>query len=266
MKAIREGWPVALRYSEVERHLGTTLPQHPLSAALVERYLRALGCGMETAREGAYAVKLPSWRLDLEREVDLIEEVARVHGYNRFADTLPGWAGVVAEPADAAQVRAIRETLRSLGYSEAVSSTFVAAEEAQVFGEREAGSVAMGNPLSEEAGMLRPALVAGMAGMIARNLHRDVRDVRLFEMGTVFTGSAAAVEERVGLALGLTAAAKATGLHRAEDALFFTMKGALERLLAKFAGLVSFDQGELPVWLQPGRCFCLEPAVLARAP
>lgn len=253
--------PVPLRFREVERHLGTTAAAYPLTSAVVERYLRALGCGVAAAGEGEYGVLLPSWRLDLEREIDLIEEIARMHGYNRFAGTLPGWAGVVAEPAEAAQACAIRGTLRALGFSEAVSSTFVSAAEAETFGEEAAGAVAMGNPLSEEAGMLRPALVAGMAGMLARNLHRDAREVRLFELGTVFTGSPAEVRERTGLALGLAGEStggsaggkKAVALYRAEDAAFFTMKGALERLLGAFAGAVSFDQAALPAWLEPGR-------------
>ena len=79
-------------------------------------------------------MKLPSWRLDLEREIDLIEEVARVYGYNRFADTLPSFAGAVRELPHAGQEAVIRETLRALGFTEAVSSTFVSAEEAEVFG------------------------------------------------------------------------------------------------------------------------------------
>src|SRR6202012_674870 len=113
---------------------------------------------------------------------------------------------------------------------EAISSTFVSADEAAVFGDAKAGVVAMGNPLSEEAGMLRPSLAPGMAGMLALNLHRDVSAVRLFEMGTVFTGSAAEVHEEVGLAIGATGAAAASPLYRAEDALFFEVKGAIETL------------------------------------
>jgi len=111
----------------------------------------------------------------------------------------------------------------------------------------------MGNPLSEEAGMLRPSLVPGMATMLAHNLHRDVADVRLFELGTVFTGSTAQVDEATGLAIGATGAPVATSLHSATDALFYEMKGAIETLLAKFNGAVTFDAADLPAWLEPGR-------------
>ena len=241
---------ISLKVSEVQRHLGATADGLGIGEEVVAQYLSALGCGLTQVAAGEYAVKLPSWRLDLEREIDLIEEVARVYGYNRFADTLPSFAGAVRELPHARQEAAIRETLRALGFTEAVSSTFVSAEEAEVF----AGSgVAMGNPLSAEAGMLRPSLAPGMATMMAHNLHRDVSSVRLFEMGTVFAGSTVEVKERVGLTLGATGAATATALYKAEDALFYETKGAIEALLAKFEGAVSFDAGELPAWIAEGR-------------
>jgi phenylalanyl-tRNA synthetase beta chain len=264
---------IVLRVNEVQRMLGTTLQDAVLEDAVleggrrggdrisglnesvVEQVLTALGCELEPTHivAGEYAVKLPSWRLDLEREIDLIEEVARVYGYNRFADTLPGWAGAVVKQPHAEQERVIRETLRALGYSEAISSTFVSAEEAAAFGKAQAGAVAMGNPLSEEAGMLRPSLAPGMATMLAHNLHRDVATVRLFEMGTVFTGSTAEVREATGLTIGATGGAAVSALHSADDALIFEVKGALESLLGRFAGAASFDTNELPNWIAAGR-------------
>ena len=245
--------PIQLNVTEVRRHLGTTMDGEEISAEIVERFLTALGGVLTPVKEaGVYEVTLPSWRLDLEREIDLVEEVARVYGYNKFADTLPAFTGTVIELTHEEQERAIRETLRSLGFSEAISSTFVSAEESAVFGGA-AGSVAMGNPLSEEAGMLRPSLAPGMATMLALNLHRDVSEVRLFEMGTVFTGSTAQVDEAVGLSIGATGASGASSLHSAGDALFYEVKGAVEALLAKFAGAVTFDTAELPAWVAAGR-------------
>jgi phenylalanyl-tRNA synthetase beta chain len=255
---------ISLKVSEVQRHLGTTADGLGVGEDVVAQYLSALGCLLTQTAAGEYAVKLPSWRLDLEREIDLIEEVARVYGYNRFADTLPSFAGAVVELPHVEQERTIRETLRALGFTEAVSSTFVSAEEAEEFG---GGGVAIGNPLSAEAGMLRPSLAPGMATMLALNLHRDVSSVRLFEMGTVFHpsrqrtsagdpgfgGSTMEVKERVGLALGATGSAIATALYRAEDALFYEVKGAVEALLAKFEGAVSFDASALPAWIAEGR-------------
>jgi phenylalanyl-tRNA synthetase beta chain len=245
---------ISLKVSEVMRHLGATADGLGIEEALVAQYLTALGCGLTHTAEGEYSVRLPSWRLDLEREIDLIEEVARVYGYNRFADTLPSFAGAVREQPHAGQERTIRETLRALGFSESVSSTFTSAEEAAMFGPSGGeDAVAMGNPLSAEAGMLRPSLAPGMATMLALNLHRDERTVRLFEMGTVFTGSIAAVKEEVGLALGATGSAPATGLHGVDDALFYEVKGAIETLLKKFEGDVTFEAERLPTWIASGR-------------
>ena len=245
---------IRLSVSEVQRHLGTTLDSQGLSAEIVERFLTALGCKLSPASEpGVYNVTLPSWRLDLEREIDLIEEVARVYGYNKFADTLPSFTGTVIELAHVEQERTLRQTLRSLGYSEAISSTFVSPTEAALFGDAKSGAVAMGNPLNEEAGMLRPSLLPGMATMLAHNLHRDASEVRIFEYGTVFTGSTSQVDEAAGLVIGATGASLATALHSANDALFYEVKGAIETLLAKFSGVVTFDSQQLPQWIEPGR-------------
>jgi len=86
---------ISLTVSEVSRHLGATADGLGVGEDVIAQYLSALGCGLTQTAAGEYAVKLPSWRLDLEREIDLIEEVARVYGYNRFADTLPSFAGAV---------------------------------------------------------------------------------------------------------------------------------------------------------------------------
>jgi phenylalanyl-tRNA synthetase beta chain len=247
---------ITLTVSEVARHLGTTADGQGIGENLVAQYLSALGCVLTQTSSGTYSVKLPSWRLDLAREIDLIEEVARVYGYNRFANTLPSFAGAVVELPHAAQEAVIRLTLRGLGFSEAISSTFVSHTEATVFQANIPGQqlhgVPMGNPLSAEASMLRPSLGPGMATMLAENLHRDVSSVRLFEIGKVFKGSTEHVEESFGLALGLTGSAHATALYDSRDALFYEAKRAVETLLAKFKGEVTFDRRP-DLWVESGR-------------
>ena len=118
--------PIALSIAEVRRHLGTTLDPEGITAALVERFLTALGCTLTATTQGYYQVQLPSWRLDLTRGIDLIEEIARVYGYNGFANTLPTPATVIAHPL-AAKEKAIRQRLLALGFTEALSSTFASA-------------------------------------------------------------------------------------------------------------------------------------------
>jgi len=244
--------PVQLSIKEVKRHLGTTVAAQQgsegMNAKLIEQYLTALGCKLSATGSEAYSVTLPSWRLDLEREIDLIEEIARVYGYNNFANTLPTPGIVVALP-NAGKEDAVRTRMLALGFSEAISSTFCAAADAELFGH---SAVPMGNPLSEEAGMLRPSLIPGMLTMLANNLNRGASDLQLFETGNIFFGSTKAVTEEISLAFGATGSVPPSPLHPANAALFFEMKGDIEDLLSRFSGSVAFD-ANVPAWLHPGR-------------
>jgi phenylalanyl-tRNA synthetase beta chain len=252
--------PVALALSEVHRILGTTLDAEGITAPMVETILQALGCGLTASGPAAWQVTLPSWRLDIEREIDLIEEVARVYGYNRFANTLPSFGeGVQALPWAEAE-STVRGTLLAAGFHEAIASTFCSAAEAALTAPQPGLVVPLGNPLSDEAGVLRPSLVPGMLAMIAGNLNRDVDNVRLFELGTVFSGTTEKVEERPALAFGAVGSLPEQGpLHPARPIEFHDIKGAVEQILARFQSrAVYFDRfpaeaGLTPAWLHPYR-------------
>jgi phenylalanyl-tRNA synthetase beta chain len=255
--------PVELALGEVRRILGATIDKEGIGAETVEGVLRALGCGLaELARGGdaAWLVTLPSWRLDLEREIDLIEEVARVYGYNRFANTLPAFGEGVRALPWAEKESEVRRTLLAAGFHEAIGSTFCSAAEAGLTAPQPGLSVPLGNPLSEEAGVLRPSLVPGMLAMIAGNLHRDVSDVRLFELGTVFSGNTEKVEERPSLSFGAAGNLPEQGaLHAGRTIDFHDLKGVVEQVLARFqARAVYFDRfgaeaGLTRQWLHPYR-------------
>ena len=250
---------IGLTHREVRRILGATEDGRGVEQETTESVLQALGCTLHKAAEGEYQVTLPSWRLDLEREIDLIEEIARVYGYNRFANTLPTFSGIVREQPDARKEAVVRQTLLSLGWNEAVSSTFCSATEAVTFAPQPALTVALGNPLNEEAGMLRPSLLPGMLTMLAHNLNRNVNDVRLFENGTVFSGSTERVDERPALSLGASGSVWSGPELPAHAIDFYDLKGAIEELLEKFAQrsfyFDTFDAaaGIIPAWLHPGR-------------
>jgi phenylalanyl-tRNA synthetase beta chain len=253
--------PIALALSEVHRILGATVDKEGITAATVESVLTALGCNLATRPSGSeWQVTLPSWRLDLEREIDLIEEVARVYGYNGFANTLPAFGeGVRALPWAEAEAT-VRRTLLSAGFHEAIASTFCSAAEAALTAPQPGQVVPLGNPLSEEAGVLRPSLVPGMLAMVAGNLNRDVNDVRLFELGTVFSGTTEKVEERPSLSFGAVGALPEQGaLHASRAIEFQDVKGVVEQVLARFqARAVYFDRfpaeaGITPAWLHPYR-------------
>src|SRR5271163_643713 len=109
--------PISLSHREVRRMLGATEDSLGVGQDTTESVLQALGCELQKVTEDSYQVTLPSWRLDLEREIDLIEEIARVYGYNRFANTLPAFAGIVRETPDASKEAVIRRTLLALGWN-----------------------------------------------------------------------------------------------------------------------------------------------------
>ncbi|MDE3063093.1 MAG: phenylalanine--tRNA ligase subunit beta [Acidobacteriota bacterium] len=252
--------PIALALSEVQRILGATTDADGITDATVEGVLAALGCMLAPAATNAWSVTLPSWRLDIEREIDLIEEVARVYGYNRFANTLPAFGGGVTALPFAQSESALRETLRSAGFHEAIASTFCSASDAALTAPQPGLVVPLGNPLSEEAGVLRPSLIPGMLTMVAGNLHRDVSDVRLFELGTVFSGTAEKVDERPALAFAAAGLlAEQSPLHPSRSIDFHDLKGVVEQLLTRFqTRTLYFDRfapeaGLTPAWLHPFR-------------
>jgi phenylalanyl-tRNA synthetase beta chain len=252
--------PVLLRVSEVQRILGDNL-----DAGQIFRLLKRLGFTLipEGQGDAQFRVHIPSWRLDVEREIDVIEEIARLHGYDKFANTLPAYSGAVVELPHAAIDAAFRRRALALGYNEALSLTFISHADAEAFSAG-ASVLELENPLSEEASVMRTSLVPGMLGMLAWNLNRDVAEARLFEMGSVYQMSAGERVEPNRVCLGATAAAVRAALpaggaldvSKGEQAAaaeaFRGFKGDVENLLAAFAGEISYDR-ETAEYFHPGR-------------
>lgn len=231
--------PVVLRLSYVQRIFGETLDVAELTGIL-----KRLGFDLvpEPGPEPSFSVRVPTWRLDVEREIDLIEELARLHGYNQFPNTLPAFAGAVADSPGALRESKLRSSLLSLGYNEAVSLSFIAHEDAERFSSTPV--VELENPLSEEASLLRGSLVPGMLDMLAYNLNRGVDEARLFESGDVYAADGASTSERKHLCLGATASALMNQLPaggvlekgKASSALevFRVFKGDVQTALSAF--------------------------------
>ena len=260
---------------DVSRILGTDIPEHEIA-----RILRRLGFGVTPAHLAAnrastsvagpastagrgglhvavaesaadFIVQVPTWRLDVERPIDLIEEIARIYGYNKFANTLPSFAGAVVELPTAAKRALVRSRLMALGYDESMSTTFMAHDDAKVFGGGEPVQIA--NPLNEEMGYMRTSLVPGMLNQVGYNLNRGNANVRLFESGDVFEMVGDRVNERRRVTVIATGAANEGGVHGKTQAYsFFDLKGDVEALLQEFSGTVVFDR-ETPEYLHPGR-------------
>ena len=238
--------PVQLSLAEVRRILGKEI-----SALEIEGMLRRLGFGLtgkrstsvsNSARTGPvavveqtndYSVEIPTWRLDIEREIDVIEEIARVHGYNKFANTLPSFSGGVIETEEAAKQQKVRSTLLALGYNEVLSNTFIAKSESKAYsGET---PVEIANPLSEEASAMRASLIPGMLDMLAHNLNRGTEKVRLFELGHVYSMHGDNTQERLGLSMGATVPDIASEIRSTAPVdIFRAFKGDIESVLDLF--------------------------------
>jgi phenylalanyl-tRNA synthetase beta chain len=241
--------PVVLRLSEVRRILGEALGTNE-----VLRILRRLGFDLmpEMGEEPAFTVQIPSWRLDVEREIDLIEEIARLHGYDKFANTLPPFAGAVVESPDAKRDERVRSTLLALGYHEAISLTFISHEDVEQFAA--VPVLELANPLSEETSVMRSSMVPGMLNMLAYNLNRGSDNLRLFESGHVFERAGEQAVELKRVCLGATGNAVAAQVHQPGRALsFFDMKGDVENLLHPFQGAALYYDAPMAEYYHPSR-------------
>jgi phenylalanyl-tRNA synthetase beta chain len=252
--------PVVLRLSEVHRILGGNL-----NTGQIFRILKKLGFILIPEGQGTpdFRVQIPSWRLDVEREIDVIEEIARLHGYDKFENTLPAYSGAVADLPHAAMDATLRERALALGYNEAVSLTFISHADAEGFSS--ASVLELENPLSEQASVMRTSMAPGMLDMLAWNLNRDLESVRLFEMGRVYEVSGGERVEPARACLGATLAAVkgslpargALDVSQGEQAgaaeAFRSFKGDVENLLAPFAGRdLNFDRAAAE-YFHPGR-------------
>ena len=252
--------PVVLRLSEVQRILGGNL-----HAGEVFRILKKLGFGVipEGQTDEQFRVHIPSWRLDVEREIDVIEEIARLHGYDKFENTLPAYRGGVVELPQAAMDATLRQRALALGYNEVVSLTFISHADAETFSS--AKVLELENPLSEEASVMRTSMAPGMLDMLAWNLNRDSENVRLFEIGRVYEMRRGERIEPARACLGTTLSDVkgslpvgevldvSKGEHAAAAEVFRSVKGDVENLLAAFrCGELNFDR-ETADYFHPGR-------------
>jgi phenylalanyl-tRNA synthetase beta chain len=239
--------PIELDRREVKRILGEELSDMEIS-----RILTRLGFVLMAGHESAYLVQIPSWRLDVEREIDLIEEIARLHGYDKFANTLPAYAGEVVERPDAAKDGKVRTSLLALGYHEAISLTFISKDDAKRFSG--ATAVELANPISDEASVMRTSMLPGMLNMLAYNLNRGTENVRLFEAGNVFEAAGEKAMELKRLCIGATGSAVEGGVHQpARPLSFFDVKGDVEDLLALFASWTLYYDANTADYYHPGR-------------
>jgi phenylalanyl-tRNA synthetase beta chain len=199
---------------------------------------------------GGWDVTVPTRRVDVLREVDLIEEVARHYGFDRIPVTFPALT-TPPPPMDPriTQSRALRAIMTGAGFSEAVTFGFVSEQAAAPFASADE-LVPIANPLSESFAVLRPSVLPGLVAAVAHNRRREQRDVRLFEIGARFSRSRG---ERRALAFAWTGAVGAdhwSGGTRPID--FFDMQGVVQRVCLALRLDARMD-GVAEPWLVPGR-------------
>jgi phenylalanyl-tRNA synthetase beta chain len=161
----------------------------------VESHLRALGFG--TARQGEQALRVtpPTWRHDVTMEADVVEELCRLHGYDRIPPMPVRRTEAIGHPTLIAEQRsrsAVRRSLASRGLAEAVTWSFVEPELAERFG---GGAPSLRNPINAELSVLRPSLLPNLLSAAVRNQNRDLPDVALFELGPRFFGPEPGAQE-----------------------------------------------------------------------
>jgi len=253
--ALPEGKPVTLRVARAAKVIGMPLTQEQCAGAL-----RRLGLDVSEG-EGTVTVAPPAFRFDLQIEEDLIEEVARVIGYEQLPETPPL---APTTPKLRTESRrgpfAVRRQLAQLGYQETINFSFVEARwEQELAGN--ANPVKLLNPIASQMSVMRSSLLGSLIAALKFNLDRKAERVRLFEVGRVFFKNASVKDSdttvagfhqpmRVaGLAYGPVNAVQWGLATRSED--FFDTKGDVQALLAPMQ--VEFRVGEHPA-MHPGRC------------
>lgn len=275
----RQREPVFLRKSRITRLMGSEVPETEVERILSRLNFKILGQSGEGQRtdlpvrtrslrghnvEGqpqsaeGWQIDLPTSRLDVEREIDLIEEIARHYGYDKFPSSLPSWRGSSRRQPEQVLQRTLRERLANLGYSESMTYSFIDELESQRFSEHR--PVRLLNPLSSETEVMRASLLPGLLRSLLHNYHRGLRSAKLFEIGKIyFEGVDRLPREETRLGMMATGNAEEKSVHSASRAIsFFDMKGEIEILFGaswkhiSLKATVGADKGQIPKYYHPG--------------
>lgn len=239
--------PILLRRARLARVLGTKVAD-----VEVARILTALGLAVATTADG-WNVTPPARRFDLAIEEDLVEEIARIHGYDAIPTTLPGGATRLVNPSETrSSEHDARRQLVARDYLEAINYAFVDADLLAKW-QLADGGVALANPLSAELGVMRTRLLPGLVAALARNAARQQSRVRLFEIGKTFAASSdAPLETRRIAAVACGDAADEQWGEAARKLDFHDIKGDLDSLAALSGAALEYRASAEP-FAHPGR-------------
>jgi len=250
--SLPEAAVVTLRRKKLDQYLAMSIDKD-----LVTDILTRLGLEMIEVTDEAWLTKAPSHRFDIAIEADLIEEVARIYGYDNLPSSMPQ-AAVNFTPLSEtkAQIQVLRSILVSQGYQEAVTYSFIDPVLSKQF-LPEIESVPLANPISADMGVMRPSLVPGLVRAYLHNQNRQQSRVRLFETGRRFIGSVDALDklDQQQQISGLIAGSRdaEAWYHNSEKVDFYDLKAHVEALFAlNDGGKPSYEPSNC-VFLHPGR-------------
>ena len=236
---------IILNIKNINKSLGTDLTK-----SFVSKGLRSLGLINSVSNIDTLKVKIPSWRFDLKIEADLIEEIARLVGYNNIPQTS---LSKKIRTSDQALNTSIRRTFKSLGYNEVITYSFIEESVARLVEEKQQQLIFVKNPISQNMNVMRTSLLPGLLNTLSYNINQGSESIRIFEIGTVFNKSknSKIIQREVagGLISGIEEKGNWSGLNKAMD--FFDLKGNLETVLPELSKF-TFKSGQIS-YLHPGK-------------
>jgi phenylalanyl-tRNA synthetase beta chain len=242
--------------AEILRVMGADVPDKQIEASLSALGFSPVRIDHNRGAEGsllaAWECTQPSWRAEVEREIDMIEEIARIYGLDKFPPRLPAARQGAARLRHYEAETRLRERLIGLGYCEILTIPHVAEERDALFRPEGVSPARLSNPLSEEAKVLRSTGIVTMAGALEWNLNHGQRNARLFEIGHHYRlNGTESVETRV-LTIGATGEAREKGLYdAARDFSFADLKGDLDSI-GELCGGFRWEDGSAD-WLHAAR-------------
>ncbi|MDY1046612.1 phenylalanine--tRNA ligase subunit beta [Pseudomonas coleopterorum] len=247
--------PITLRAERVSQMLGLEL-----GSSEIEALLTGLGLGVEASGEGQWAVEVPSHRFDISLEVDLIEELARLYGYNRLPVRYPqARLAPQASPEARSDLPALRRLLVARGYQEAITYSFIDPKLFELFSPG-VEPLLLANPISTDMAAMRASLWPGLVKALQHNLNRQQDRVRLFESGLRFVGQLDGLKQEPMLAGVVCGSRLPEGWAQGRETVdFFDVKADVEAVLG-FAGALdafTFVPGQHPA-LHPGQTARIE--------